>query len=210
MDSTTHYPLILPPEWIEENYNSYLEKTGDPSLWHEREHVPLNEWLNALKWTDDIVKDIILGFRERGLEDETLFVMQFSWKTTLTYRHGDHGCPFLGKWRTPVENPHNEPYRIPMMIYNPRIKNPQKRKVKGNFYSLSIPTTILDLMVHTKSFAQGSQQELASRFAANYEHAQSLIRPVNETIRFFNVDPGGGQWVLDNGRNLRVCCTIVL
>lgn len=97
-----------------------------------------------------------------------------------------------------------------MMIYNPRIKNPKKEKVEGNFYALSIPTTILDLMVHTKSFAQAAQQDLAKRFAANYEHAQSLLRPVRETIRFFNVDPGGGQWVLDNGRNLRVWPVIVV
>jgi hypothetical protein len=95
-----------------------------------------------------------------------------------------------------------------MMIYNPRIKNPQKKRIEGNFYTLSIPTTILDLMVHTKSFTQDAQQDLANRFAANYEHAQSLLRHVNETIRFFNVDPGGGQWVVDNGRNLRVCSII--
>jgi arylsulfatase A-like enzyme len=110
----------------------------------------------------------------------------------------------LGNWRTPVENPHNEPYRVPMMIYNPRINNPEKRKVDGNFYSLSIPTTILDIMMHTNSFSQKRQQDLALRFAANYEYAQSLLRPIRETIRFFGVDPGGGQWVLDNGRNLRV------
>jgi arylsulfatase A-like enzyme len=129
--------------------------------------------------------------------------------TDTNYRQGDHGCPFLGKWRTPVENPHNEPYRIPLMIYNPQIKNPKKKKVEGNFYSLSIPTTILDLLVNTRSFAQSAQRGVARQFAAHYEHAQSLLRPVNETIRFFTVDPGGGQWVLDNGRNLRVCSTII-
>ena len=95
------------------------------------------------------------------------------------------------------------------MLYNPQIKNPKKKRIEGNFYSLSIPTTILDLMVHTNSFSQSAQQDLALRFAGNYEHAQSLLRPVNETIRFFNVDPGGGQWVIDNGRNLRVFSTIV-
>jgi hypothetical protein len=42
------------------------------------------------------------------------------------------------------------------------------------------------------------------RFAENYEHAQSLLRPINETIRFFTIDPGGNRWILDNGRNLRV------
>lgn len=90
------------------------------------------------------------------------------------------------------------------MIYNPRIKNPERKKVEGNYYTLSIPATVLDLMVHTKSFEQDGQQELALRFAANYEHAQSLLRPVEETIRFFTVDPGGDYWILDNGRNLRV------
>ena len=35
----------------------------------------MDSWLNAVRWTDDIVRDIILGFRERGLEQETLFVM---------------------------------------------------------------------------------------------------------------------------------------
>ena len=90
------------------------------------------------------------------------------------------------------------------MIYNPRLKNPTKKKIEGSYYSLSIPTTILDLMAHTKSFSQQSQQLLAMRFAANYEHAQSLLRPVKESTRFFTVDPGGGYWIVDNGRNLRV------
>jgi hypothetical protein len=90
------------------------------------------------------------------------------------------------------------------MIYNPNIKNPTKKKVEGNFYQLSVPTTVLDLMLTTGSFEQEAQRDLAKRFAGNYEHAQSLLRPVNETIRFFTVDPGGGYWILDNGRNLRV------
>jgi len=90
------------------------------------------------------------------------------------------------------------------LIYNPRIKNPEKRKVDGNFYTLSIPTTILDIMTYTKSFIQEAQQDLAMLFAANYEHAQSLLRPVTETLRLFTVDPGGGSWIVDNGGNLRV------
>jgi arylsulfatase A-like enzyme len=118
--------------------------------------------------------------------------------------HGDHGIPFLGEFRTPVGNPHNEPYRVPFMIYNPRIKNPEKKKIEGNYYSLSIPTTILDLMNYTGSFNQVAQRTLASQFMAKYEHSQSLLRPVNETMRFFTVDPGGGSWIVDNGRNLRV------
>lgn len=89
------------------------------------------------------------------------------------------------------------------MIYNPKIQNPEKRKVEGNFYTLSLPTTILDLMVHTNSFVQTAQRQLALRFAQNYEFAQSLLRPIKDAIRFFFVHPGGTQWVLDNSRNLR-------
>jgi phosphoglycerol transferase MdoB-like AlkP superfamily enzyme len=85
MDSTTHTPLIMPPEWLEKNYRPYLKKTGDSTQWRNPEHLPLDTWLNALKWTDDIVKDVILGFRERGLEDETLFIMyiSFDWLTLI-------------------------------------------------------------------------------------------------------------------------------
>jgi phosphoglycerol transferase MdoB-like AlkP superfamily enzyme len=64
MDSTTHTPFLLPPFWKNKTYYH------DDDSW-----ASINGWLNAVRWTDDIVKDIILGFRERGLEDETLFIM---------------------------------------------------------------------------------------------------------------------------------------
>jgi len=90
------------------------------------------------------------------------------------------------------------------MIYNPLISNPRKEVVEGNFYGPAIPTTILDIMSYTKSFAQEAQRTLATKFASNYEFAQSFLRPIKETIRFFFVHPGGSQWVLDNSKNLRV------
>lgn len=103
-----------------------------------------------------------------------------------------------------VENSHNDAYRTSFMIYNPQIKNPSKRKISTNLYGGAIPTTILDIMHHTKSFSQTKQQEMAIRFAANYEHSQSFLRPVKETFRFFSVNPGGTQWVVDDGSHLRV------
>jgi arylsulfatase A-like enzyme len=103
-----------------------------------------------------------------------------------------------------VENPHNEAFQVPFIIYNPRIQNTQKKKVDGSFYTLSIPTTLLDLMNHTKSLAQESQRRMASRFAENYEFAQSLLRPVKDFIRLFFVHPGEKSWAVDNSQNLRV------
>jgi hypothetical protein len=111
-------------------------------------------------------------------------------------------------YQTTIENPHNEAYQTRLVFYNPNIKNPQRRKMEGNFYALSLPTTILDLMIHTESFAQSAQQALARRFAENYEYAQSLLRPVKETLRMFLVHPGGTRWIVDNGRNLRVLSVV--
>lgn len=90
------------------------------------------------------------------------------------------------------------------MIYNPKIQNPEKRKIEGNYYTLSVPTTLLDIMALTRSFEQDAQYDMAYDFAGHYEYAQSLIRPINQTLRFFTVDPGGENWIVDNGWNLRV------
>jgi len=67
MTSTTHMPFMINPEWVEKSYQGFIK---DDSEWSS-----LDRWLNAIRWTDDKVKEIILGFRERGLENETLFIM---------------------------------------------------------------------------------------------------------------------------------------
>jgi phosphoglycerol transferase MdoB-like AlkP superfamily enzyme len=195
MSTTTHTRFKISPEWLERNYQPFV---------HDENWDSIDNWLNAVRWTDDAIKEIVLGFRERGLENDTLFLMYFLSKERSDHSHGDHGFPFAGEGKTLLENSHNEAYQIPMMIYNPKINNPDEKKVKGNFYALSIPTTILDLMIHTKSFAQTAQQNLARRFAQNYEFAQSLLRPVKETLRLFFVHPGGTHMLLDNSQNLRV------
>jgi Sulfatase len=67
MSTTTHTPFVISPEWIEKSYQHF---TQDDAEWGS-----MDAWLNAVRWTDDKVKEIILGFRERGLENETLFLM---------------------------------------------------------------------------------------------------------------------------------------
>jgi phosphoglycerol transferase MdoB-like AlkP superfamily enzyme len=73
MDSTSHTPFILPPFW--KNNKTYFH---DEDAW-----ASVNGYLNTVRWTDDIVRDIILGFRERGLEEETLFVLYSTHSHTL-------------------------------------------------------------------------------------------------------------------------------
>jgi Sulfatase len=198
MSQVTHWGVPRSPAWDELHYQKFTKDESIPDL--------INNYLNGIRSTDDIVKEIILGFRERGLEDDTLFVMypRFCALTNAMSSHGDHGFPFLSKWQTPVENPHNDPYRISFMLYNPLISNPTNHILTKNVYGAAIPTTILDVLLHTNSLSQETQRSLAHKFAANYEHAQSFLRPIKPSIRLFYVNPGGSQWVLDNGRNLRV------
>jgi hypothetical protein len=77
-DSTTHFPFTLSTQWEKNNLKTYFENemvSGSSGVGLSFDPITLNSWINGLKWTDDIIRDIILGFRERGLEDETLFIM---------------------------------------------------------------------------------------------------------------------------------------
>lgn len=67
MTTTTHMPFKINPEWLGRNYQPFVV---DDDEW-----ISMDKWLNAVRWTDDKIKEIILGFRERGIENETLFVM---------------------------------------------------------------------------------------------------------------------------------------
>ena len=67
MSSTTHTPFVINPKWKKDNFRDYIK--GE-TTWDN-----VNGYLNAVKWTDDKVQEIILGFRERGLENETLLIM---------------------------------------------------------------------------------------------------------------------------------------
>ena len=64
MTTTTHCPFTLPTNASSRSY------VIDDDRWHS-----VDAYLNAIRWTDDKIKEIVLGFRERGLEKETLFLM---------------------------------------------------------------------------------------------------------------------------------------
>jgi Sulfatase len=79
MTSTTHYPFKIPPMWKDKHFKDYWQEKqfkvldGFNGAYYNSKNI--NTWVNCLRWTDDIVRDVILDFRERGLENETLFVM---------------------------------------------------------------------------------------------------------------------------------------
>jgi phosphoglycerol transferase MdoB-like AlkP superfamily enzyme len=67
MSQVTHIWLPLNPAWEKLNYQAFTQDKPDTQS--------TDLYLNGIRETDDLVKDIILGFRNRGLENETLFVM---------------------------------------------------------------------------------------------------------------------------------------
>ena len=67
MSSTTHTPFLFSDGWLDKHYQPFVR--------HKSKWGSTDKWLNAIRWTDDKIKEIILGFRERGLENETLFLM---------------------------------------------------------------------------------------------------------------------------------------
>ena len=69
MSQVNHWGLPPNPEWVKKNYQQFTQdETGTDT-------DTVDAYLNALRETDDNVKAIITGFRERGLENETLFIM---------------------------------------------------------------------------------------------------------------------------------------
>ena len=69
MSQVTHWGLPLNPAWAERGYQHFIQD--------EQVYDTVDAFLNGLRETDDNVKTIIEGFRERGLEDETLFIMYY-------------------------------------------------------------------------------------------------------------------------------------
>lgn len=66
---STHHNYGTPPGWPEKDYGA-----SDPAL---------NRYLNAVRFTDDFIRELFAGFEKRGLADDTVFIII-----------GDHGEAF--------------------------------------------------------------------------------------------------------------------
>lgn len=88
-----------------------------PARWEMRpfaEEETLNRYLNALSYTDRFVEELFTGFGERGLLDETLFVIV-----------GDHGEGFGEHGRWEHDNvPYEEGVRVPLLLLGAGIDRP--------------------------------------------------------------------------------------
>ncbi|EKV15770.1 Alkaline phosphatase-like, alpha/beta/alpha [Penicillium digitatum] len=173
--STTHHPWGTPAAYQEEQYFS-----GDGLM---TKHEDINKYLNAARYVDTWLGEMMKVLDEAGIANETLVVFV-----------GDHGqafpedAPVSGTY----ENGHISNFRIPLVFRHPLLPALQ---ITANATSMSVVPTILDLLVNS-----GSLNEMDSNAALdlmNEYEGQSLVRPYQATHNgrqawnFGIINPGG-------------------
>jgi hypothetical protein len=154
--STTHHPWGVPNSF---QTTDYLNTDGKMK-WHEE----FNSYLNAVRFTDAWLGELLQIFDDHGMTNETLVVFV-----------GDHGQAFKEDQKSKIgtyENGHVSNFRVPITFRHPHIPRVQ---YNANATSLSILPTILDLLINTGSLNE-KDQSAASDLIHDYE-GQSLIRP---------------------------------
>ncbi|KPM45363.1 hypothetical protein AK830_g1177 [Neonectria ditissima] len=175
--STTHHPWGTPRSFQKAHYLKTRGKMG----WHE----DFDNYLNAMRFTDAWLGELLQTFDNHGLSNETLFIFV-----------GDHGQAFKEDDRHKTgtyENGHVSNFRVPITFRHPNIPRVQ---YNANATSLSILPTILDLLINTGSL-NAKDTEVASDLIHDYE-GQSLIRPYKASQNGrrawnFGVINGGGS-----------------
>ncbi|EWZ78169.1 hypothetical protein FOXG_12475 [Fusarium oxysporum f. sp. lycopersici 4287] len=175
--STTHHPWGVPSSF---ETTDYL-KTDGKMKWH----VDFNNYLNAMRFTDAWLGELLQTFDDYGVSNETLVVLV-----------GDHGQAFKEDQNSKIgtyENGHVSNFRVPITFRHPYLPRVQ---YNANATSLSILPTILDLLIHTGSLNE-EDGDVASDLIHDYE-GQSLIRPyksVHNGRRAWNfgIVNGGGS-----------------
>ncbi|KAJ5617676.1 hypothetical protein N7537_002790 [Penicillium hordei] len=173
--STTHHPWGTPSAYHQEQYFA-----GDGLM---AKHEDINKYLNAVRYVDTWLGDMMKVLDEAGIANETLVVFV-----------GDHGQAFTED--APVsgtyENGHISNFRIPLVFRHPLLPALQ---ITANATSMSVVPTILDLLVNS-----GSLNEIDSSAAldlVNEYEGQSLVRPYQATHNgrqawnFGIINPGG-------------------
>ncbi|KAJ5436270.1 Alkaline phosphatase-like alpha/beta/alpha [Penicillium cf. griseofulvum] len=153
--STTHHPWSTPEDFEKE---PYMSDQGNIN------HDLMNNYLNAARFVDNWLGDIMTMLDQTGIANETLVVVV-----------GDHGQAFGedNKDMTGTyENGHISNFRVPLVFHHPHMP---RVDITANATALSIVPTILDLLVQSNSLDE-RDSEIASSLLPEYQ-GQSLIRP---------------------------------
>lgn len=158
--STTHHPWSTP-----ENFKqvSYMGHEGTIK------HDLMNNYINAARFVDNWLGDVMTMLDESGLANNTLVVVV-----------GDHGQAF-GEDNKDLtgtyNNPHISNFRVPLIFRHPHMP---RIHISANATALSIIPTILDMLIQSESLDE-KESAIASAVLPEYQ-GQSLIRPFRTSI----------------------------
>lgn len=118
---TAHHDYQTPPTFEKQRFDAY-----DPEL---------NDYLNALLYTDFFLQDLFESFEQRGLIDSTVFILL-----------GDHGEAFGEHGQTlHGEVIWDEAVHVPALIYNP-VLFPEGGRISGNRSHIDVMPTVADAL----------------------------------------------------------------
>ncbi|KAJ5728335.1 Alkaline phosphatase-like alpha/beta/alpha [Penicillium malachiteum] len=174
LTGTTHHPWGLPN-------NTYESILGSENS-HNKD---LNKYLNAVGFQDKWLAGIIDILEEKGVANETLFVIA-----------GDHGLSLPNDGGiTPYDNPHVGSFAVPIVLAHPQLP---ALEISAPVLSNQIVPSILDLLIESKSIPSRSTK--AAKDILSLYEGQSLIRPLiqeQDGIQDwqFTVMNTGGSWL---------------
>ncbi|KAJ5778122.1 Alkaline phosphatase-like alpha/beta/alpha [Penicillium odoratum] len=169
--STTHHPWGTPKNFEKERYMG-SEGTANHDL--------MNNYLNAARFVDNWLGDVLNLLDETGIANSTLVVIV-----------GDHGQAFGedNKDMTGTyENGHISNFRVPLVFRHPHMP---RIDITANATALTIIPTILDMLVQSNSLDK-TDSEIASALLPEYQ-GQSLIRPFIPFIKDESESPDNAQ-----------------
>lgn len=175
LTGTTHHDWGLPTHFYEKILGS--DKKGRDK--------DLNKYLNTVGFQDNWLAEIIGILEEKGVVNETLFVMA-----------GDHGLSLPNNGGiTPYDNPHVGNFGVPIVLAHPQLP---PLEITAPVSSDQIVPTILDLLIESKSIAKKSTK--AAKDILSLYEGQSLIRPLIQEQNGvqdwqFTVMNTGGSWL---------------
>ncbi|KAL2826656.1 alkaline-phosphatase-like protein [Aspergillus cavernicola] len=175
LTGTTHHPWGMP--------NDKFEKIMGPSF--KGKNGDLNRYLNTIGFGDRWLAQILEILEEKGVANETLFVIA-----------GDHGLSLPNDGGiTPYSNPHIGSFHVPIVLAHPQLPPVE---VKDPVISLQILPTILDLLIESSSL--GPNGTKAAKDIRGLYEGQSLIRPLYQEANGmedwqFSVMNTGGSWL---------------
>jgi hypothetical protein len=174
LTSTTHHPWGIPNDAFEKIMGSTAGPNND-----------LNRYLNSVGYVDDWISTLIDVLEEKGVANETLFVMA-----------GDHGLSLPNDGGvTPYDNPHVGSFKVPIVIAHPQLPPVQ---IDSPVINSQIVPTIIDLLIESSSLSPDTTK--AARDIRGLYEGQSLIRPQvveqdGHEAWQFTVMNTGGSWL---------------